>query len=1401
MNNKMVKVKPVHYPTIVRMGCAMRMCWLGFVCALLAAVNVQGENADAPVPEALDDWREWVLHGHEYRRCPFLYDSNADSAEPFICVWPGRLRVEATAEGGVFEQRWTVYGEQWVPLPGSAGIWPREVTRNGQAAVVVLRDGRPTLRLGSGEHLLKGRFVWSERPPSLPIPPAVGLLSLLVDGQPVALPRRDDGLWLGADDTQQQVADALAVHVYRRIQDAVPTRLETVLELDVAGRVREERIVPALPEGFLPLAIDSDLPVRLDAHGELRVQVRPGFWPIRIQARAHRVLASVAMAEPMRNMPAAEVWSYAGAPRLRATLPEGGSPVDSELAAHWPHLPAFELQAGQMLNIVEHSRGRQESDNELVLRRQLWLDFDRRGYTFVDNIKGTMRTGWRMDLARPYVLLSATRRGEELLVTRACDPPCAGDDPYTGVELRHSDVALQALGRIESVAAVPVSGWRSNMNVAATLNLPPGNKLLAAFGVDDAPQSWIDRWRLLDFFVLLVVVVATVRLFGRLAGLTALLALALSFHEPGAPVWTWLNLLAAVALARAAPEGRLQRWAHRYRIASAVLMLLFLLPFLFTQIRISAYPQLEPAAGRMAQTVGMFEWLSEQPASAPGPEPGVAAPRRTHSLNVRAQDVPAKSTILDMSADVHDAAAASTVHPRYEANALTQAGPGMPEWQWTPYRLEWTGPVGADRTMRLVVSPPWLTTMLRLLAVAALGLFSAMFVVEIVGRNWPVRLWRIGGGSAAVAVALAVAFAGDPAHAQTPSPDILEELQERLLAPPPCTPRCAEVIAAEVLVGESDISIQMQVHALASVAVPLPGAAGGWLPTRILRGESQLPAHRRGGSLWVRLDAGRHALTLHGPLPPGETLAVPFPARPRAVAVRSSHWSVAGIENGALSSGTLELTRLRQDVEGSSAFAAASPDWEARRLPTFVRVERTIHLRPLDWRVQTNVRRIAPATGAINIEVPLLDGESVATGTATVRNGNVLVAMPPTQALFSWHSALPRQPALTLTAADGEPWQEVWRFDVGSTWRVEFAGVPESLAGPDANALAQFHPRGGETLSVTIARPEATPGNTLAFDEVHLETTASHRWRDSWLTLIYRSTRGDSHRIRLPEEAKLKTVLVDGETVALGLVDGELGLPILRDDHVVEIAWQQAAELGLLTTTPIVQLGAPASNIVTTLELPSRWLLFATGPTLGAAILYWSELLTLVVASLILGRIRATPLATRHWLLLGLGFSTFSWLAFAVVAAWLLAHGARRAWGGAMSGLAYNLSQIGFGILTLLAFAAILVGIPSGLLGNPNMSVAGFESSGQSLSWFADKTDNATPSATVLSLPMWLYQALILAWALWLSLALMRWLPWIWQCFSATGLWHGKPPTAEQARQGGEQDKPQGSPASAETAP
>ncbi len=46
----------------------------------LLAICASGvASAQEQVPAALQDWQRWVLHGEEFRRCPFLSSSPADA--------------------------------------------------------------------------------------------------------------------------------------------------------------------------------------------------------------------------------------------------------------------------------------------------------------------------------------------------------------------------------------------------------------------------------------------------------------------------------------------------------------------------------------------------------------------------------------------------------------------------------------------------------------------------------------------------------------------------------------------------------------------------------------------------------------------------------------------------------------------------------------------------------------------------------------------------------------------------------------------------------------------------------------------------------------------------------------------------------------------------------------------------------------------------------------------------------------------------------------------------------------------------------------------------------------------------------------------------------------------------
>jgi hypothetical protein len=59
--------------------------------------------------------------------------------------------------------------------------------------------------------------------------------------------------------------------------------------------------------------------------------------------------------------------------------------------------------------------------------------------------------------------------------------------------------------------------------------------------------------------------------------------------------------------------------------------------------------------------------------------------------------------------------------------------------------------------------------------------------------------------------------------------------------------------------------------------------------------------------------------------------------------------------------------------------------------------------------------------------------------------------------------------------------------------------------------------------------------------------------------------------------------------------------------------------------------------------------------------------------------------------------------------------------------------------------------------------------------WYVDRTTGPLPQPWVLSLPIGAYRVLMLAWALWLVMALARWLKRAWASFTTGAIWKKQP--------------------------
>jgi hypothetical protein len=1328
--------------------------------------------APEAVPDPLKPWVGWVLYGEEERRCPPLHGQ----PQTHRCVWPSELNLNLDARGGHFTLRVQTDLATWTTLPGDALRWPREVTVDGKPALLAMRDEVPALWLPAGSHEIAGRFQWERLPENLGLPRDAGLIGLTVNGraQPVPVFDADGRLWLQAAQRAERadVVNALTLRIYRKLADGVPLRLFTRLVLDVTGEPRELVLTGALLPDFIPLALTSALPAKLEADGGLRVQLRPGRWAIEFIARYPAELASVRMPENAAEpWPTEEIWSFEANHEARVVEIEGAPVIDprqTDLPEEWKALPAYKLTVGQTLTLRTLRRGDpQPEPDHLTLNRELWLDFAGGGYSFQDRIGGTLSRDWRLNALPDQRLGRVEIDGAPQLITQL--------DGHTGVEVRRGQLNLLAEGRGERAGAgLPATGWsRDFQRVAAQLHLPPGWRLFAATGVDEAPGSWVASWTLLDLFLVLIASLAMARLYGWPQAALALAALTLLWHEAGAPRWVWLHLLAAAALLKVLPAGRMARAVRHYRQLAALALVLIALPFLVDQIRLGIYPQLEiPWAGPIRP---------EAPPQAYAPAPA-AVPEMADQLATLEERVTEPKVLSAprkmMAAPETPPAGGAAKSDETDPNALTQTGPGLPQWHWRRVDLSWNGPVLADQTLKLYLVPPGLTLLLNLARVALLLALAWL----LLRRDWgmpddPARA-ESGPAIPAPAASLALLLAlftlphATDSRAELPPPQLLGELKARLLAPPDCLPTCAQIPTMRLRFEADALRMDLDIHVLETVAIPLPARMNQWLPQRAeLDGKPATGLFRGAeGELWLKLAPGRHSLSLNGLLPARGQTTLTLPLVPRRVEVEGAGWKADGIGENGVPEPQLQLSRT---LTGPGETTAA--EWEARPLPPFLEVTRTLRF-GLDWRLQTRVRRLSPVGSPVLADIPLLEGESVTTPGVKVKNGQVAVNLAAGQSEWAWESVLEPRANVRLRAPDTHLWNEVWQADVSPIWHATSEGIAVTRhRDAGGNWLPEWQPWPGETVTLALIRPQGAPGTTLTLESSRLELRIGERATDASLNLRLRSSQGGQHTITLPDGAELRTASLDGVAYPLRQQDRLVSLPIHPGEQTVDLGWRENRGITARFAGSDVDLGLAGVNGSIGFRLgQDRWVLLTGGPGIGPAVLFWGVLAVIVLVATGLGRIPWTPLKTRHWLLLLMGLSQIEVAGALTVVGWLFALAWRERGGRDLSDRGFKILQVGLVLLTLLALANLFRAVQMGLLGLPDMQIAGNQSDAWNLNWYLDRSDAILSKPWAVSAPLWSYRLLMLAWALWLAYALLDWLRWGWNCYSRDGLWRAR---------------------------
>lgn len=777
----------------------------------------------AGVPPALMPWVPWVLAETPNVNCP----ANASRLNSRHCQWATALNLQprAVTPYGIvveFNQQWRVFAPGWLMLPGGdlpngETNWPAGSLLNGKPALAVRHANRPAVWVEAGQYRVEGRFIIRLDQPYFWIPEQTGLVNWQLDskvplkGLPEAFravfskPPRVDAqgrLWLtprrGGASPQE---NALNYQLFRRFKDGVPVIVDTRLNLSIGGKARAVRLPDMKLPNMMLISTNTELPYRWDG-ADLLLQVKPGQWSVQFRVRYTEPVTTVAVpsrtdevnkpgplgltgvsqlasvarpsavskAQEMETVqPEQTLWVLAANPKYRALNTSGLMAIDptqTALPKAWRADSVFLAEPGAVWTWSASELPVSTGQNNLRLKRDIWLDFVADGMTVQDKINGNIGDQWRLSVREPLNLGRVTvNKAPAVITVLSPEGGEANEDAATtknmagaqGVELRSGNVALEATGRFDDrQAMLPVTGWQTHFSdVDWQLHLPPAWGVLAVTGADRVRGTWWSHWRIWDVFWVALLVAAMYRLsnlpFAVLTGILLVLTYAAEFSL--SPV-VWALTIIVLALAR---SGIQAAWVRRITTISAVgvsvIWVVFLAPMLFGELKRFVFPEVfDDISWTSPQDTRMRAAMAGSDANSNKNVEGFGAPGQAafhdQELEYIAENDFMVANQAPMRLEESVISLASEPQRQYSPKAIkknlsqksfqysrrkkmapagVQTGPGAPDWhrQTGAVKLHWKGPVRADQQVRIYWAPP---SLLRGLSALKLVLWPLVFL-------------------------------------------------------------------------------------------------------------------------------------------------------------------------------------------------------------------------------------------------------------------------------------------------------------------------------------------------------------------------------------------------------------------------------------------------------------------------------------------------------------------------------------------------------------------------------------------------------------------------------------------------------------------------------------------------
>ncbi len=1335
------------------------------------------------VPEQLEVWREWVTDNNKEFLCPGFYNGS----NHHICFIPNKLTLAVDKSKAVFRQKWLVFKPSWVPLPGDDRCWPDQVAIDGNGPVVVIRQkNMPSVFLETGTHTVEGEFFWDKIPDVLSIPEITGVFSLTVNEKKVLTPYVDENsrIWIqklsSEKKSRKNIINKTNISIFRFFEDTIPFKIHTVVRITASGEKRREKINNVILKGAQPVFIRSDLPVKPSSDKGFFVEIKPGQWNILITSVINREVYEIS---PVKTSYGSEIWAFKPYPDFRRVEISGGRAIDpaqTTMPVKWRKYSTFLIKPDDTLKFKEIKLKTDGAFfDKFNLNRDIWLDFDGMGATVRDKITGILGKRRFVGIENKYYKIGrVTSDNKDQLITKK-------DDSLNGICAEKGNIDLTAVLRtsiIKSGSSIPC-GWNVGFDTAkGSLHLPTGWQLLKVGGASTTGKSaWVDKWSLLDFFIITVISFCASTVFMWWWGPVFFTGLLLTWHLAYSPQLLWIIPIITTYFRRVVNSSSKSKiyifWRFIITVChkgTLVVFFCFVIFFVFLQIKYAFYPQLEPRSEEpgLGFMNGVFLSSSMDEDTADVVMEASAFPekkKRALSKIRYLQSVQKPVLSYDIS---------------LKALVVTQTGSAIPAWNGRVYNLVYDNLL-KNTKFKLYLISPLVSCIINL----AGSFFVIIMLLKFLKKDVSNSSSKNYSKSLITLFVILWFFFQNPVNVRCensfPPEKLLNELKSRIQVEPDCFPNCAEISRLDIKIYNKKtddktghiVEIKSMIHAGIKTFVPLCSGDNTFVIDRILLNKNEYEnVLKYNNTYWVLVPKGISQITILSNITLNKNLRFIFPIKPKKISVSAPAWEINGLkENGSVDN-SLFLTKKAEKLLDSDDISSDISTVFAN----YLQVERKIST-GFKWDIKTIVKPMFYGKREKNIfaAIPLLNNELVKTSGLKIKDNKVLIELSPQKESIEWESSLPTGDTIDLFLELDAAWSEVWSIKAHSFWDYSYEGLDavcfDNLKG------TYWYPRQGDRLKISLKKLKAAPGRSFTIDSVRADYFLKEAYNEYIIKLKIRTSKGRQFEITQPENTILKQIKINNKKLSVTENIKKIKIPLLPGVNSVEIlfneskiwddSWITKYILPGKKQIPQINFNSELSNIDIFIHMPKNiWVLFTNGPKLGPGVLFWSYIVIIFFISIILSKNKNSPLKAYQWMLLLTGTAALSVICAVFAALWFLAVNMKKQ-KPAETPLVYNFIQIvlivcGFFVLTIFYHA-----VSSGLTGIPEMHVAGNGSYSMLLCWTADRAKNMIPAASVTTYPALTYRIFVLIWSLWLVKSTVKWIRWAADILKKDGGW------------------------------